>query len=138
MIIQLKQNIQQQEKDRLIDAVLKINYKPAEVKTQFADYLVCTGKKEFDIREIGLMSGVCDVHRVSSQYKLVSRKWKVDNTSINLGDGVQIKRDELAMLAGPCSIEGIENAEKTIEHLVKNDIKIMRTMVFKPRSSPYS
>lgn len=138
MIIQLKRNIQQQEKDNLIEAVLKINYKPAEVKTQFANYLVCTGKKEFDIRKIGLMPGVCDVHRVSSQYKLVSRQWKVENTSIDLGDGVQIKRDELAMLAGPCSIEGIENAEKTIEHLVKNNIKIMRTMVFKPRSSPYS
>jgi 3-deoxy-7-phosphoheptulonate synthase len=138
MIIQLKKDIQQQEKDNLIEAVLKINYKPAEVKTQFGNYLVCTGKKEFDIRQIGYMPGVCDVHRVSSQYKLVSRQWKVDTTVIDLGDDVEIKRDELAMLAGPCSIEGIENAEKTIEHLVKNDIKIMRTMVFKPRSSPYS
>ncbi len=138
MIIQLKKEIQQQEKDNLIEAVLKINYKPAEVKTQFGNYLVCTGKKEFDIRQIGYMPGVCDVHRVSSQYKLVSRQWKVDTTVIDLGDDVEIKRDELAMLAGPCSIEGIENAEKTIEHLVKNDIKIMRTMVFKPRSSPYS
>jgi 3-deoxy-7-phosphoheptulonate synthase len=138
MIIQLKKNIQHQEKDNLIDAILEIKYKPAEVKTQFGNYLVCTGKKEFDIRKIGFMPGVCDVHRVSSQYKLVSRQWKVGTTSIDLGDGVQIKRDELAILAGPCSIEGIENAEKTIEHLVKNNIKIMRTMVFKPRSSPYS
>ncbi len=138
MIIQLKKNIQQQEKDNLIEAILKIKYKPAEVKTQFGNYLVCTGTKEFDIRKIGFMPGVCDVHRVSSQYKLVSRQWKVENTAIDLGDGVQIKRDELAILAGPCSIEGIENAEKTIGHLVKNNIKIMRTMVFKPRSSPYS
>lgn len=138
MIIQLTKDIQQQEKNNLIDAVLKIKYKPVEVKTQFANYLVCAGKKEFDIRQIGFLPGVCDVHRVSSQYKLVSRQWKVETTAIDLGNGVQIKRDELAMLAGPCSIEGIENAEKTIEHLVKNDIKIMRTMVFKPRSSPYS
>ncbi len=84
------------------------------------------------------MPGVGDVHRVSSQYKLVSRQWKVNNTIIDLGNDVKIKRDELAILAGPCSIENIENAEKTIEHLVKNNIKIMRTMVFKPRSSPYS
>ena len=138
MIIQLKQNIQQQEKDNLIDAVLQIKYKPVEVDTQFANYLVCTGKTEFDIRQIGFMPGVADVHRVSSNYKLVSRQWKVGATEINLGDKVKIKREELAILAGPCSMEGIENAEKTIGHLVKNDIKIMRTMVFKPRSSPYS
>ncbi|MDF1548976.1 MAG: bifunctional 3-deoxy-7-phosphoheptulonate synthase/chorismate mutase [Bacteroidales bacterium] len=138
MIIRLRKDITSQEKKEIIDAVLELKYKPSEVKTQFGAYLVCTGKKEFDIRKIGFMPGVGDVHRVSSQYKLVSRQWKVDNTIIDLGDGVKIKRDELAILAGPCSIESIENAEKTIEHLVKNNIKIMRTMVFKPRSSPYS
>lgn len=138
MIIQLNKSISEQEKANLTSAILDINYKPTEVNTQFANYLVCTGKNEFDIRKIGFLPGVSDVHRVSSAYKLVSRQWKVNNTVIDLGDDVKIKREDLAILAGPCSIEGIENAEKTIEHLVENNIKIMRTMVFKPRSSPYS
>jgi len=138
MIIRLKQNIEQKEKTDIMEAVLQLKYKPVEVKTQFGEYLVCTGKKEFDIRKVGFMAGVKDIHRVNSDYKLVSRQWKVENTVIDLGDNVKIKRNELSILAGPCSIESIENAEKTIQHLVKNNIKIMRTMVFKPRSSPYS
>jgi 3-deoxy-7-phosphoheptulonate synthase len=41
-------------------------------------------------------------------------------------------------MAGPCSIEGEENIQSTIEHLKKNNVKIMRGGVYKPRSSPYS
>jgi len=138
MIIKLKKDISENQKTNITDAVLQLGYKPYEVKTQFAQYLVCTGKKEFDIRKIGIMPGVNDLHRVTSQYKLVSRQWKVETTSINLGDNVVLNRENLSILAGPCSIESIEHSENVIDHLVKNNIKIMRTMVFKPRSSPYS
>ena len=41
-------------------------------------------------------------------------------------------------MAGPCSIENEEQIRKTVEHLKKNGVKIMRGGVFKPRSSPYS
>jgi 3-deoxy-7-phosphoheptulonate synthase len=138
MIIKLLENITDRIKTDIINVVLQIGYKPYEVKTQFAHYLVCTGKKEFDIRKIGMMEGVRDIHRVTLQYMLVSRQWKVENTSIDLGNNVFINRENLAILAGPCSVENVEHAENVIEHLVKNNIKIMRTMVFKPRSSPYS
>jgi len=138
MIIRLKNNSTAKERREIIETVISIGYSPYEVKTQFAQYLVCTGENEFDIRKIGTMRGVSDVHRVTSQYKLVSRQWKVENTSIALGENVTVQRNGLAIIAGPCSIESVEHAENVINHLVKNNIKIMRTMVYKPRSSPYS
>ncbi len=138
MIIQLKKNITAANKQNIIDKVLQIGYKPTEVNTQFQNYLVCVGSDEFDIREIGFMDGVNDIHRVNSQYKLVSRKWKVNNTLIDLGNNTKIDRNDLAIIADPCSIESVEHAEETIEHLAKNNIKLMRAMVYKPRSSPYS
>ncbi|NJM24632.1 MAG: 3-deoxy-7-phosphoheptulonate synthase, partial [Bacteroidia bacterium] len=52
--------------------------------TQRATYLVAIGKKEIDIRQLGHMTGIADIHRVSDDYKLVSRKWKVNKTSIDL------------------------------------------------------
>ncbi len=138
MIIQLQSNIAQAHKQNIIEKVLQIGYKPTEVNTQFQSYLVCVGTNDFDIRKIGFMPGVSDLHRVNSQYKLVSRQWKVNNTVIDLGDNIQINRNDLSIIAGPCSIESVEHAEKIIEHLVKNNVKIMRAMVYKPRSSPYS
>ena len=96
------------------------------------------GKKEFDIRQLGHMKGIADIHRVSDDYKLVSRKWKVERTHIDLGDGVDDWKWSLSIMAGPCSIESEEQVEQIINHLVRNKVSIMRGGVFKPRSSPYA
>jgi 3-deoxy-7-phosphoheptulonate synthase len=138
MIIQLENDIADERKQRIFDAVNAIGYKLTEVKTQKGNYLVCIGKKEFDIRRIGELDGVADVHRVSDSYKLVSRKWKLDPTVIDLGDDVKIGGNEFTLMAGPCSIENEEQVEKIVAHLVKNRIRVMRGGVFKPRSSPYA
>jgi len=138
MIVQLQSNITSSQKQQIIDAIGVINYKAAEVKTQFANYLVCIGKADFDIRSIGSLAGVKDVHRVSESYKLVSRKWKVNYSTIDLGDGVMIGNNGLSIMAGPCSIENEKQVEKIVAHLKQNNIRIMRGGVFKPRSSPYA
>jgi 3-deoxy-7-phosphoheptulonate synthase len=84
------------------------------------------------------MPGIMDLHRVSDDYKLVSNKWKVNRTSIDLGDGVLIGDGSLAIMAGPCSIENEAQIESTLRHLKENGVRIMRGGVFKPRSSPYA
>jgi len=138
MIIQLEKNIPSEQKENVLANIDCIGYKTMEVSTQFSDYLVSVGKSEFDIRKIGNLPGVRDVHRVSDAYKLVSRKWKVQPSEIDLGDGVKIFRGGMALMCGPCSIEGEEQVEKMIGHLLENNVKIMRGGVYKPRSSPYS
>jgi 3-deoxy-7-phosphoheptulonate synthase len=136
MIIQLEAGISPQQLERLQQQLNDIQYKPTRVKTQYADYLIAVGKKEFDIRAIGALPGVRDVHRVSDDYKLVSRKWRVEDTVIDLGEGVHIGTGHLALMAGPCSIESEAQVEKVVSHLVEQGVRIMRGGVYKPRSSP--
>lgn len=138
MIIQLKSTLTDTEKQNIVSAIQSVGYKSNEVKTQHAHYLVGIGKKDFDIRKLGHLPGIADIHRVSDDYKLVSRKWKVGRSRIDLGDGVFIGEGSLSVMAGPCSIENESQVALTIEHLVKNGVRIMRGGVFKPRSSPYS
>ena len=138
MIIQLEAGISAQQLERLQQQLNDIQYKPTRVKTQYADYLIAVGKKEFDIRAIGALPGVRDVHRVSDDYKLVSRKWRVEDTVIDLGDGVHIGTGHFALMAGPCSIESEAQVEKVVSHLAEQGVRIMRGGVYKPRSSPYS
>jgi 3-deoxy-7-phosphoheptulonate synthase len=138
MIIQLKNNITTEQKNQLCEALTRNKYNITEVKTQAENYLVCIGKKEIDIRTFGNMAGVKDVHIVSDSYKLVSKKWKVNYTAIDLGDGVSIGGNGISIMAGPCSVESEEQMQKIVGHLVKNNIMIMRGGVFKPRSSPYA
>ena len=138
MIIQLKDNIHPAEQLKIEQALneLKIEFYP--VQTQIGLYLICTPKQEFDIRNIGHLKGINDVHRVSGSHKMVSHKWKVDRSVIDCGDGVLIGDNNLTMMAGPCSIESEEQINDTVEALKASGVRIMRGGVYKPRTSPYS
>lgn len=138
MIIQLTPQATESEKAAILNEVAAVDYKTNLVTTQRGRYVVCIGKKDFDIRRLGNLSGIADIHRVSDDYKLVSRKWKVERTRIDLGDGVTIGEGGLAIMAGPCSIENEKQIQLTIDHLIANGVRIMRGGVFKPRSSPYA
>lgn len=138
MIIQLQQNLSEGQKGQIIDKINALKYKTTEVTTQQGAYIIGVGKADFDIRELGQLNGVTDIHIVSDDYKLVSRKWKIRPTSIDLGDNVIIEEGKLAVMAGPCSIESEDQIEKTIAHLQAQQVQIMRGGVYKPRSSPYS
>jgi len=118
--------------------VNNLSYKTTEVTTQVGNYLIGIGKNEFDIRSLGHLPGIADIHRVSDDYKLVSRKWKIEPSEIDLGDNVVIGSCLLSIMAGPCSIETESQIERTISHLKDNNVRMMRGGVFKPRSSPYA
>ncbi|MEZ5045078.1 MAG: 3-deoxy-7-phosphoheptulonate synthase [Saprospiraceae bacterium] len=138
MIIQLEKNISKTEKRQLSEKLESIQFKATPVNTQFGTYLIGTGKVDFDIRGIGNLPGIKDIHRVSDDYKLVSRKWKVQDTVISVNEDLQIGTGHFSLMAGPCSIESEEQIAQTLAHLKKNGVKIMRGGVYKPRSSPYA
>ncbi|MDA3942428.1 MAG: 3-deoxy-7-phosphoheptulonate synthase [Bacteroidetes bacterium] len=138
MIIQLEKNVKTSEIAQIKKTVNQIGYQTNAVKTQSGNFLIAVGKAEFDIRRIGQLPGIIDIHRVSDAYKLVSKKWRVYDTEIDLGDGVKIGRKQLSIIAGPCSIEDESQIKSTIEHLKANQISMMRGGVFKPRTSPYA
>jgi 3-deoxy-7-phosphoheptulonate synthase len=138
MIIQLHKNSQQVDIGTINTTLKNHKYSVTPVNTQFENYLICIGKEEVDLRTIGHLKGVKDIHRVSDNYKLVSRKWKTENTKIDLGDDIGIGDGNPAIMAGPCSVESEEQIKKVVEHLIQNNIHIIRGGVFKPRSSPYA
>lgn len=138
MIIQLHQHISSDQKNSIKEALQAIKFKANEVHTMNGDYIIATGNSHFDIRKIGSLKGVLDIHRVKDAFKLVSKQWKVNDSVLDLGDGVKVGDGHFSIISGPCSIESIDHGIETIQHLHKNGVKIMRAMVFKPRTSPYA
>ncbi len=94
-------------------------------------------KPEFDKRHIELLDGVYTVHRVSEPYKFASRSWKKEPTESKVGN-VVIGGKEIAVMAGPCSVESEEQIHASAEAVARAGAKILRGGAFKPRSSPYS
>lgn len=113
-------------------------YSLREVKTASQHYYVCIGSKLVDLRRIGCLPGVRDVHRVTDINQLVSREWRVKDTVIELDEDLHIGTGNFTIMAGPCSIESEEQIAATVKFLSEQGVRVMRGGVFKPRSSPYA
>src|SRR5215470_13259727 len=78
---------------------------------------------DFDIRNIELLPGVQEVHRISSPYKLAGRSFRPEGTIVKVGRGVEIGGNEVAVIAGPCSVETREQLFSTAEAIAKAGAK---------------
>jgi len=94
--------------------------------------------RDFDHRDFELLEGVREVIRITQPFKLASRHFKPQGTIVDLGRGVTIGGNEVAVAAGPCSVESPEQIHAVAEAVAKAGAKIMRAGAFKPRTSPYA
>ncbi len=95
------------------------------------------GSRKGDPRLVELLEGVQEVLRITEPYKLASRTFKPEDTTITIGD-VRIGGDEVIIMAGPCSAESEAQVMTTAAAVKRAGAKVFRGGAFKPRSSPYS
>jgi 3-deoxy-7-phosphoheptulonate synthase len=85
------------------------------------------------------LSGVSEVIRVSKAYKLASRDVKEEDTVIQFaGTDATIGGSDLAIVAGPCSIESRDQAFEIAEQVAASGAQFFRGGAYKPRTSPYA
>lgn len=81
--------------------------------------------------------GVEKTLKISNTYKLTSREFHPGNTIVDV-DGVKIGDGSFVTMAGPCSIEGLEQIRECAKIAKAGGAKILRGGAFKPRTSPYA
>ena len=87
--------------------------------------------------EMELIPGVMEVVRISNPYKLASREFHPENTTIKVGEAI-IGGPEPVIMAGPCSVEDEDQMVSTAKAVKAAGARILRGGAFKPRTSPYS
>jgi 3-deoxy-7-phosphoheptulonate synthase len=87
--------------------------------------------------QLEMLPGVERVTPVSKPYKLASREFKPFDSVIRVGD-LEIGGQGLAVMAGPCSVESLDQMMETATAVKAAGANILRGGAFKPRSSPYS
>jgi 3-deoxy-7-phosphoheptulonate synthase len=94
---------------------------------------------EVDRGNLEALSGVAEVIRVSKPYKLASRDVKEEDTIIRFaGTDAAIGGRDLAIVAGPCSIESRDQAFAIAEQVAAAGAQFFRGGAYKPRTSPYA
>jgi 3-deoxy-7-phosphoheptulonate synthase len=85
------------------------------------------------------LSGVAEVIRVTKAYKLASRDVKEEDTVIRFpGTDATIGGRDLAIVAGPCSIESRDQAFEIAASVAASGAQFFRGGAYKPRTSPYA
>ena len=92
---------------------------------------------KIDPRAIEVDMAVDHVMRVSVPYKLANRAFHPDDTIVDVA-GVKVGGDNLALIAGPCSVESEEQVIEIAKAAKKAGANILRGGAFKPRTSPYA
>lgn len=83
------------------------------------------------------LDGVKEAIRVSKPYKMVSRDFKEEDTAVEF-EGVTIGGGDLAVMAGPCAVESLEQCLETARAVKAAGAHFFRGGAYKPRTSPYS
>jgi 3-deoxy-7-phosphoheptulonate synthase len=86
---------------------------------------------------LAAMSGVAQVTRVSTKYKLVSREQHPDRSVVRVR-GVPIGPDNVTLIAGPCAVETPEQTLAAARMAQRAGATLLRGGAFKPRTSPYA
>src|SRR5712671_5426644 len=139
MIVAMQEQASEEQIQQVIERLIGMGFEVHRSTGARQTVLGAVGARhEFDIRDIEVLPGVGEVHRISSPYKLVARSFRPDGTVVKFPHGVSIGGDEVVLMAGPCSVESREQIFAVAESVARSGARFLRGGAFKPRSSPYS
>lgn len=140
MLVVMKAHATPEEVQAVCAEIEKMGFRPHPLPGAQRTAIGITGNQgEIDCGNIEEMSGVAEVIHVTKAYKLVSRDSKEEDTIIRFpGTNATIGGRNLAMIAGPCSIETREQAFAIAEQVSNAGAQFFRGGAYKPRTSPYA
>ena len=138
MIVVLRPNTSQADIDKVTEEVEKLGYTPHMIQGDIQTVIAAIGDEQTHTTLEALNTWACveSVMRVQKRYKLVSREGR-PGTVVKVGDLKIGEEQQLALMAGPCSVENEEQIIKTAKAVKTSGAKILRGGAFKPRTSPY-
>ncbi len=139
MIVAMQEGASEDQIQRVVEHLVRMGFEVHRSTGERYTVLGAVGvRSDFDVRDIEVLEGVHEVHRISAPYKLAGRPFRPEGTVIRLANGVSVGGRDVVIMAGPCSVESRDQLFTTAEQVAKAGARVLRGGAFKPRSSPYS
>jgi 3-deoxy-7-phosphoheptulonate synthase len=138
MIIVMKPNYTPQQLEGVVAAVKSHGLTPHI--TYGVETAIVAAVGEFHVSSLDpfeVLEGVESVKRISQPFKLGSRQVHPENSVFPI-DGFTVGGNDIAIIAGPCSVESKSQILETAHAVREAGANALRGGVFKPRTSPYS
>src|SRR5690242_11623935 len=142
MIIITRPGITEEELTHIRERVAELGLGTHVSRGEHRTVIGCVGD-ESALAEIPLLAlpGVESVTPVMRPYKLASREFgarRGQTTIVRTGEHVTVGGREVAIIAGPCSVEGRDMLHETARSVRANGASMLRGGAYKPRTSPYA
>ncbi len=138
MIIVLKPNSSDAVVSHVLERIEALGFTPHLSRGVARTIIGVIGDEEkLQAEPLLAIEGVEQVVPIMKPYKLASREFHAADSIIEV-KGIRIGGGHLAMIAGPCAIEGEAILNEIAEHVRDAGANILRGGAFKPRTSPYS
>ena len=139
MIIIMKQDASDEEINHVAERLKKLGFGVHLSKGVERTVIGAIGDKRIIMSEnIQMLPGVSEIVPISKPYKLVSREFKKEDTTVKIAPGVSIgNAGPIVVIAGPCSVENKEQILEVSSKVKEAGAKALRGGAFKPRTSPY-
>ncbi len=138
MIIVLKPNSTNEQVAR-VEQLVKMRGLDTHIVVGTGQTIIgCIGDtSRIDPRLFEVNPYVDKVMHVQEPYKLANRAFHPDNSIVDVS-GVKIGDGHLGLIAGPCSVESIDQVMEIAKSVKAAGANLLRGGAFKPRTSPYS
>ena len=139
MIISTKKGTPQVELDRIIENFEKQGLSVTLIRgTDYNVFGLVGDTTKIAEKDVLANPWVENVTRVSAPYKRANRLFHPEDTVVDVG-GVKVGgRAPIAVMAGPCSVEGEDHIVKMAKLVKQGGANFLRGGAYKPRTSPYS
>ena len=139
MIISTKKGTPQVELDRIVDNFEKQGLSVTLIRgTDYNVFGLVGDTTKIAEKDVLANPWVENVTRVSAPYKRANRLFHPEDTVVDI-NGVRVGGNApIAVMAGPCSIEGEEHTIKMAKAVKAGGAALFRGGAYKPRTSPYA
>ncbi len=138
MIIVLKPRTTKQEIVRVEDMVKARGLDTHIIEGSEMTIIGCIGDTtRIDMKLFEVDPAVTKVMHVQEPYKLASRAFHPEDSFVDVS-GVKVGCGHMALIAGPCSVESVEQVLDIANVAKASGANMLRGGAFKPRTSPYA
>jgi len=138
MIIVLKPKVTPEEVRHVLERIVAMGFTPHLSQGVARTIVGVIGDEDkLRVEPLQAIAGVETVVPILKPFKIASRDFHAEDTVVEI-KGVRVGGGHLAMIAGPCAIEGEEVLNAIADRVREAGANILRGGAFKPRTSPYT
>jgi len=137
MILVLKSGITMEQVENVVNKMKKLELETHISRGKNLTILGLVGDtQKLDISTLESIEYVDKVLRVQEPFKRTNRMFHPENSTVKVGDQI-IGGSQLAIIAGPCSVESEEQILEVANGVKQAGAQMLRGGAYKPRTSPY-